>query len=306
MKSVAYHHFPRVVIEANRFWLFNPILKKRYENRPEERIRLKWAEYLLLQTDWKKSRIGFESPVKLRQSENTLRADLILYSDAMKPAILIECKSDSVKLNHSAAEQAARYNSKVNANHLVLTNGIEDYWFERGNGEIQPSENILTGQASLENLKSDFEYWNRRGFCSLKSNSEIRSWLNQALRTFWSDDNKANRQYLDFQQTVLPVPMNHYYKIFDMDKEQRLAMSFIGHDQTDNYIVGILNSKGANQGIVAVNLDMLKNGKENSATIFKGNQSGTFSVSKDLPIKFSDFDPGPIKNLPQNLMKFFD
>lgn len=289
IKSVAYDHFPRVVAGPTRFWLFNPILKKRYENRPEERIRLKWVEYILHQTHWKKSRIGFESPVNIRQEKNTLRADLVLYSDSMKPAALVECKSDSVKLNQSTAEQAARYNSEVNAKHLVLTNGIEDYWFEKSKDRIEPFENFFDEQEFFKNQKRDVKYWNQRGFCSSEVEPELKNWLENALDTFWSDEINGNRRYLDFRKTVLPWPMNQYYKVFEMDSERRLAVSFIGHGTSDNYIVVILNSKGVNQGVLTINLDKIQKYESGSISLIRGNEEKADLVGSLLPIELSKF-----------------
>lgn len=306
MKSVAFYHFPQTVTVTDRFWLFNPILKKRYENRPEERIRLKWVEYILHQTKWKKSRIGFESRIKVPQKKNVLRADLVLYSDSMKPAALIECKSDSVKLSQSAAEQAARYNSEVNAKNLVLTNGIEDYWFEKSGDEIDSAENFFEEHTSFKKVERDFKYWNQRGFCSTKTESEVKYWLVDALNTFWSDGIKGSRKYLDFRKTVLPVPMNQYYKVFNMDSERRLAVSLIGHGTSDNYLVVILNFQGVNQGVLAVNLDKYEKQENESIILIRGNDQKANVSDSSLPINLSKFDSDHIKNLPQYLIKFFD
>lgn len=306
MKSVAFDHFPRVVAGTNRFWLFNPILKKRYENRPEERVRLKWVEYILHQTNWKKSRIGFETPVKVPQLKNTLRADLILYSDEMKPSILVECKSDSVKLNQAAAEQAARYNTDLKANHLVLTNGIEDFWFEKTEDEIQKSENILEENAALTSQGKDINYWQKRGFCSSRVDLTTRDWLTSALHTFWLYDDEGRKQYLDFQKTVLPFPMNHHYKIFEIDSERRLAVSFIGYGTSDNYIIAILNFQGVNQGVLTVNLDKLPEEETGALTLIRGNKKKAEISGRTLPINLEHFDNSQIKNLPQSIIKFFD
>lgn len=304
-KSVAYDHFPQVVPQNNRFWLYNRILKKRYENRPEERVRLKWVEYLLHQTDWKKSRIGFETPVKLRQRKNTLRADLVLYSDSMRPVILVECKSNSVKLNHSVAEQAARYNSEVHADHLVLTNGVEDYWFEQTGDQIGQTSNILNQHTSFSEIERDADYWTKRGFFSTHGSTELGDWLTQALNFFWSDQVTGERQYLDFRTSVLPVPMNQYYKLVEIDSERRLAISFLGTGSSESFIVGILNTSGVNKGILSINLDQLHCGGKDAVTIFRGDSRKTFSSEKTFGFTYSEFDPAEIKNLPENIIKFF-
>lgn len=304
-KSAAYDHFPQVVSHNNRFLLYNSVLKKRYENRPEERVRLKWVEYLLHQTDWKKTRIGFETPVKLQQRKNTLRADLVLYSDSMKPHTLIECKSDSVKLNQAVAVQAARYNSKVKAKYVVLTNGIEDYKFERTSGQTSSAANILTQQTSLLEIERDVHYWAKRGFCSAKPSNELGHWIFQALNFFWSDTMSGERQYLDFQTSVLPVPMNQYYRLIEIDSNRKLALSFLGTGPSESFIVAILNTNGLNKGILAIKLGQLQYGEKNAITIFTGDKMKSIASEKAIEFTYSNFNPAEIKNLPQKIIQFF-
>lgn len=305
-KSVAYDHFPRVIAQNNRFLLYNPILKKRYENRPEERVRLNWVEFLKHQTDWKKTRIGFETPVKLQQAKNTLRADLVLYSDSVEPSILIECKSHTVTLNQSVAQQAARYNSEVNANHLVLTNGIEDFWFEKSADGIDQTSNIFNQKVPFKELKRDEKYWQQRGFCSSKSDRELQGRLAKSLKIFWSDELNGIKQYLDFQSSVLPVPMNQYYKLFEIDSEHRLAITFTGMESSDSYLLGILNKGGMNKGIVSINLDKLQTEQQQSVTIFEKGEKRSLSAKKYTTLRFLDFDSVRIKNLIETLINFFD
>ncbi len=306
MKSVAIGHFPRVVVQANRFWLYNPILKKRYENRPEERVRLKWVEYILHQTEWKRSRIGFESPVKTQQDKNMLRADLVLYSDQMKPTVLVECKSEQVKITTKTAEQAAKYNSQVNAPYLVLTNGIEDFWYEQKDGKIHQTENIFEEHTSLTNLDRNFEYWHRRGFSSKNADVELKNWLASALNLFWSDPFRQQHRYLDFRETILPVPMNHYYKLFEIGSEQILAVSFIGTPDSDSWLVAIQNSAGENKGVLSINLAELHKEEKEAATLFMNGEKKKVSVKDKLLFRLSDFAPDHIENLSGYLMNFFD
>lgn len=306
MKSVAIGHFPKVVVQSNRFWLYNSVLKKRYENRPEERVRLKWVEYLLHQTGWKKSRIGFETPVKTEQNQNTLRADLVLHSEKMNPKILVECKSETVKINTKTAEQAAKYNTRIRAPYLVLTNGIEDFWYEQKDGGIIKTENIFDEYTSLFGFERNYNYWQQRGFCSNQINKELQKWLSSALQIFWNDPASENQRYLDFQETVLSVPMNHHYKIVDINHGKRLAISFIGTGQSDNYLVAILNSGGVNRAILSINLNEIQKGKKLSGVLFTNNQKKTVFSQDHLSFRFSAFESQKIENLPETLMNFFD
>ena len=42
--------------------------------------------------------------------------------------IIIECKAPSVKINQETFNQIARYNFKLDANLLMVTNGLEHYY----------------------------------------------------------------------------------------------------------------------------------------------------------------------------------
>ena len=306
MKSVAFDHFPKVVSGKDRFWLFNPILKKRYENRPEERVRQRWVEYLFHQTKIKKSRIGFESPVKLPQERNTLRADLILHSKKMKPIVLIECKSRAVKLTSSTAEQAAKYNSKVKAKYVVLTNGIEDYWFEIKEDTVEASDNMFGESDIFSKVIKGYAYWSQRGFCSSRSDLQLTEWLTSSLNTFWSGKSGGVRQFLDFQKTVLPVPMNHYYKVFTIDEDRKLALGFVGYGRSDNYIVAVLNHNGINRGVLTINLDRYQRDKKKSVVLIRDDQLKKDLSNRHLPLDIGSFSPSQVTNLHQTLINFFD
>ncbi len=307
MKSVAAFHFPRVFVDEGRKWLFNPVLRKRYKNRPEERVRLKWVEYLLHETRWKRTRIGFETPVKPRNAEHDLRTDLLLYSDNMKPHILVECKSPSVKLTTSAAEQAARYNSKIGAGYIILTNGRTDFCYHLNDGITEISE--LPFQEKGTSKQRDFSYWAGRGFGSVKSSDTLKTWLIPALNDFWFDgfDGQAGQpQYLPFGESYLPVPMEQDYRVFDMGNQTRLAISFIGYENSESYLVAVLNQNGSNRGVLTVNLDDLAGEKKQSARCYTPEKETVIDARKLLDFDFGAYQTDTVKKLPGLLMRFFD
>ncbi|MEX2346040.1 MAG: type I restriction enzyme HsdR N-terminal domain-containing protein [Balneolaceae bacterium] len=305
MKSIATGHFPRLIRDHNKTWLFNPVLKKRFANRPEERVRLKWVEYLIHQTEWSKSRIGFEAPVTLHRDGSTLRADLVLYTQNMKPHILVECKSGSVSLTPAVAEQAARYNSRVMAPYLVLTNGVQDYWFEQKEGSIKPAEPPFEETEVLRNIYESENYWTSRGFYSPKSSPEVQTRLKKVLPAFWKNKSRENR-FLDFKESFLPFPMNHFYRIVSADDDIKMAAGFLGAPESGSFLVGIMNRKGMNEGVVVVNLDDLEAGKRKSVTLFEGKKGRQTDISRVSPDFIFEPDPGAIENLPLFLMRFFD
>lgn len=306
MKSIALNHFPQVRFEGSEKRLYNPILKKRYKNRPEERVRLKWLEYLLHQTSWKKSRIGFETPVHLRQEKNALRADLILYNKQMKPEVLVECKAGSVSLTQSVAEQAARYNVSVEAPYICLTNGVSDFWFEQQNGSVKPIESPIEESISNYSIDRKSEWWWERGFCSSDSSPELIERLNPIITHFLGETIDWPINYLDFPSSFLPIPLNHYYRVSPLTEETKLAITFLGAPGDHSYLIAILNQSGQNSGFLSIDLEQLIRRETDSAKLFSHHGEKTFSAHKKLPLFGKTFNPSVVENLPNFLISFFD
>jgi len=311
MKSKAGNHFPRIKTHKNESQLFNPVLKKRFKNRPEERVRLKWVEYMTHQTDWAKSRIGFEAPVKLQQAKNTLRADLILYSREMKPEILIECKAESVKLNSAVAEQAARYNQTVGAPYICLTNGITDFWYKVDNHSVSPIEATSSPDFPIKptihftELSRDFNYWQDRGFCAGKFTAPHKEILHKSITHFWSDAIDWQKTYLDFPSSPSNFGLQQYYRIPVVDNEQKLAISFIGTPAESTHLIAILNKKGQNHGILSINLNRLSERHPASANLYQSGTVNEIDAGTHLPFFKHGFSKKLIEQLPHYLMRFF-
>ncbi|MCC5913875.1 MAG: type I restriction enzyme HsdR N-terminal domain-containing protein [Balneolaceae bacterium] len=266
MKSIAFQHFPRLIEEGGERLLFNPVQKKRAKNRPEERVRLRWVEYLLHQTDQRKSRIGFEAPVKLRQDPNSVRADLVLYSDNLTPEILIECKAETIPLTEATAEQAARYNSKLDAKYICLTNGVSDFWFEADSRSSHEIESPLTETSSIRDVAETPSWWAERGFCSPEMKSKLSEKLTNLLIRFWYESGDSNIRYLGFDQNPLNIPMNHYYRMLVRD-DLKMAVTFTGGRSHETSLIAVLNRNGRNVGLMSANLKGILDEKESPVRI---------------------------------------
>jgi hypothetical protein len=105
--------------------LFNPVLRKTYVARPEERVRLSFIDMLLTENLFPSTRIGFEVPVDAMHADSATRADIVLYDEDFKPWMLVECKAPGVPVTEATAIQAAQYNRRLAAPWVVLTNGTQ-------------------------------------------------------------------------------------------------------------------------------------------------------------------------------------
>lgn len=294
-------YFPKFRFQDGEKWLFNPVLKKRYKNLPEERVRLAFVEKLLA-NGWNRNRIGFEAPVSLSQSENPLRADLVLYDKRMKPYALVECKSDGVPLNVKTAEQIARYNSSIAAEYLCITNGPGEFWFELSDGKsIQTDAPNQTVEDKPSHTPS---YWIERGFIAEKTEPAQADQITRVLNLFWNRSDKPAR-YLDFKPPVIPFPIDHYYQILGPDKDLKVAASILANGASHSYLTAICNQNGTNRGVLTLQFDGLLSGEPDSVKLYT--EDGLKSIQPTIlfPSGTDLLHESDINNLESSLLGAF-
>ncbi|MDZ7847648.1 MAG: type I restriction enzyme HsdR N-terminal domain-containing protein [Owenweeksia sp.] len=54
------------------------------------------------------------------------RSDILVYKNA-QPTLLVECKSPQVKISQNTFDQASRYNLKIKAPYVAVTNGLKHF-----------------------------------------------------------------------------------------------------------------------------------------------------------------------------------
>ena len=57
------------------------------------------------------------------------RTDLVCYNNKGNAILLIECKSEKINLNNKTFDQVQNYNYKINADYIIITNGIKTLCF---------------------------------------------------------------------------------------------------------------------------------------------------------------------------------
>lgn len=287
-------------------WLYNPVLRKRFANLPEERVRLQFVDYLLSETDINKNRIGFEAPVKLPQAENTLRADLVLYDRSMNPFVLIECKSEKIRLNQTTAEQIARYNRRLNASFIMITNGVEEIWYDLTGDKPKSTDSPLTPSGDTTELLRYEKYWTERGFISPESGSETKILATAALKEFFMESGPDPVQYLEFPPSISPFSMNHYYRVSAADQAHKVAYTFLDGNRGATMLCAAINREGKNRGALWINLDQLDSESTPEAQLLTEN--GPQSVP--LPARFrknlQNGDNFFLKNIGKELLNLFD
>lgn len=107
----------------NKLYIFDMLRKKYVVLTPEEWVRQNFTRYLIGNKNYPKSIIAIEKQLKINNT--TKRTDILLFDKNGNPDIIVECKAPSIKINQETFDQIARYNLKLNANYLIITNGLQ-------------------------------------------------------------------------------------------------------------------------------------------------------------------------------------
>jgi len=306
MKSQTIGHFPQIRFADGRKWLFNPVLKKRFANRPEERVRLQYVEFLLRETSVTKNRIGFEALVKAYARDNSLRADLVLYDREINPMALIECKSGRIKLNEKTAEQAARYNLTLQADYLMITNGHSDFWYKRSGQTVEPVQDHPFGitMEPADRVRSA-PYWIERGFLDSSLTDDASEPASKFLNFAFNSAETSAISYLNLPSDMSPVPLNHFYRIVQGGEGEQLALSLVA-SQSRTLLAALLNRNGQNRGIIWVPLADLLDSHQANAHRLSPNGATTVALHEDITELFRDSSDAAFKKLVIHLINLFD
>jgi len=116
----------KIKSKENKQYIFDIIRKKDVVLTPEEWVRQHILHFLITIKGYPKSIIAVEKQLTI----NTLkkRFDILVFNTNGLPKIIIECKAPKVKITQEAFDQIARYNLKLNANYLMVSNGLTHYF----------------------------------------------------------------------------------------------------------------------------------------------------------------------------------
>ena len=112
----------------NKVSIFDSIRKKFILLTPEEWVRQNVVEFLLIEKKYPKSLINVEKTVKVNGMNK--RYDVVVFNSDGSIFLLIECKAPEVKVDQKTFDQIARYNLILNAQYLMVTNGLNHYFCE--------------------------------------------------------------------------------------------------------------------------------------------------------------------------------
>ena len=110
----------------NKVLIFDEIRKKFVVLTPEEWVRQHVIKFLLQEKKYPKSYINVEKNIKINGLSK--RYDVVVFNPDGSIFLLVECKAPEVSITQNVFDQIARYNLKLNAQHLMVTNGLNNYF----------------------------------------------------------------------------------------------------------------------------------------------------------------------------------
>lgn len=116
----------RLKSNENKTLIFDSLRKKYVVLTPEEWVRQHYSRYLTEVKKYPVSLIAIEKQLTINQLKK--RTDIVIFDTNGLPKIIVECKAPSIKITQDTFDQIARYNLKLNAQFLVVTNGLQHYY----------------------------------------------------------------------------------------------------------------------------------------------------------------------------------
>jgi hypothetical protein len=110
----------------NKTLIFDILRKKYMVLTPEEWVRQHFILFLMEQKRYPASLIAIEKQLTINNRKK--RTDILVFDSDGKHDIIVECKAPSIKITQDTFDQIARYNLKLNAKYLIVTNGLEHFY----------------------------------------------------------------------------------------------------------------------------------------------------------------------------------
>ncbi|CAM1349501.1 type I restriction enzyme HsdR N-terminal domain-containing protein [Tenacibaculum crassostreae] len=110
----------------NKTLIFDNLRKKYVVLTPEEWVRQHFAQWMIQEKNYPISLIAIEKQLVINNLKK--RTDIVVFSSEGHPNIIVECKAPHIKITQDTFDQIARYNLKLNANFLIVTNGLQHFF----------------------------------------------------------------------------------------------------------------------------------------------------------------------------------
>ena len=125
----------KIKSKENILYIFDILRKKNVVLTPEEWVRQNYIQFLISEKKYPKSLIAIEKQLKVNNLIK--RTDILIFDKNGLPNIIVECKSPKVKITQDVFDQIARYNLKLQAKYLIVTNGIQHFYCQMDHQQMK-------------------------------------------------------------------------------------------------------------------------------------------------------------------------
>ncbi len=115
----------KVKKQADKLYIYDAIRRKYLQLTPEEWVRQHFIHYLMGHLNYPRGLITTESGLKYNKLQR--RTDIVVFNREARPYMIVECKAPTVPINQQVFNQIAVYNKVLQAQLLVVTNGLQHY-----------------------------------------------------------------------------------------------------------------------------------------------------------------------------------
>lgn len=115
----------KVKKQADKLYIYDAIRRKYLQLTPEEWVRQHFIHYLTDHLGYPRGLITTESGLKYNRLQR--RTDIVVFSRQATPYMIVECKAPTVAINQQVFNQIAVYNKVLQAQLLVVSNGLQHY-----------------------------------------------------------------------------------------------------------------------------------------------------------------------------------
>ena len=139
MKVIYPNTKPSIKKVEDQELVFCVIRKKWLLLTPEEWVRQNFLLFLIHELKFSSALIAVEKQIAINEVKK--RFDIVVYSNEMKPYVLVECKEMNVSIDENVFLQALHYNSQIQSRYMIITNGNQTIAFEKKGNELVAVDN---------------------------------------------------------------------------------------------------------------------------------------------------------------------
>lgn len=115
----------RIEERNGKTMIFDILRRRMVALTPEEWVRQNFVHMLIDKCQYPASRMGNEVTIPLNGMKK--RCDTVLYSQDMRPLVVIEYKAPEVEITPKVFDQICSYNYLLHAAYLMVSNGLKHY-----------------------------------------------------------------------------------------------------------------------------------------------------------------------------------